>query len=131
MSLKRDAEDSSSVENGQKKQKTENEGEWVVPEKFNQVKEELKCLPWKADETVQELITEVISKANTDAFFVAGIFSPPNTLETSSLPVRLISCFMLPYQALLFLLSFMLSLTHAHRFGSYCKPISEVEECVA
>ena len=75
MSLKRDAEDTV-VENGHsdgnKKQKTDSE-EWVIPEKFKQVKEELNCLPWSSDVTVQDLITETIGKANTDAFFVAGM----------------------------------------------------------
>lgn len=79
MSLKRDAEDSVAVENGHgdeaiaKKQKTESPEEWVIPEKFQKVKEELNCQPWPADVTVQDLITEVIGKANTDAFFVAGM----------------------------------------------------------
>lgn len=61
-------------ETGVKKQKVETE-EWVVPEKFKQVKEELGSQPWDPEATsVQELITDVISKANTDAFFVAGMF---------------------------------------------------------
>jgi hypothetical protein len=73
MSLKRDAEDS--VEDGSseasKKQKTTEE--WVIPEKFKQCKEELNTQPWDSDVTVQDLITDLIGKANTDAFFIAGM----------------------------------------------------------
>lgn len=79
MSLKRDAADAV-VENGEggdasKKQKTTTNEEWVIPEKFKQVKEELSCQPWGADVTVQDLITEMIGKANVDAFFVAGMWN--------------------------------------------------------
>eukprot|EP00026_Physarum_polycephalum_P008533 Phypoly_transcript_08621.p1 GENE.Phypoly_transcript_08621~~Phypoly_transcript_08621.p1 ORF type:complete len:437 (+),score=68.94 Phypoly_transcript_08621:41-1351(+) len=75
MSKREAPEDSVAADDGhnEKKQKTENAGEWVIPEKFNQVKEELKCQPWNADVTVQDLITEVVGKANTDAFFVADL----------------------------------------------------------
>lgn len=78
MSNKRDADSAveEKEENG-KKQKTEvpasSGEEWTIPEKFNQVKEELKCQPWLQDVTVQDLITDVISKASTDAFFVADL----------------------------------------------------------
>lgn len=70
---KREADETVAVEeNGSKKQKVE---EWVVPEKFKQVKEELACQPWNPEVTsVQDLITDVISKASTDAFFVAGMY---------------------------------------------------------
>jgi hypothetical protein len=77
MSKREAPEDSVAVEEGHndaKKQKTETTaGVWEIPAKFTQVKEELNCQPWNADVTVQDLITEVVGKANTDAFFVAGM----------------------------------------------------------
>lgn len=61
-----------------KKQKTESvpsapTSGWVIPEKFSKVKEDLKCQPLKEGVTVQDLIAEMIPKAETDAFFVADL----------------------------------------------------------
>lgn len=70
---KREAE-APAEENGhaEKKAKVEEE-EWVIPEKFTKVKEELKCQPWKEGASAQDLIAGMVGNAETDAFFVAGM----------------------------------------------------------
>lgn len=74
MSLKRDAAGIvEEVEGGEtKRQKTEEQA-WTIPEKFSKIKEELKSQPWKEGVTVQELIGEIVGKAETDAFFIADL----------------------------------------------------------
>lgn len=81
MSQKRDNEQAQLEEQQQagKKQKTEGAG-WVIPAKFAAVLEDLKSQPWKEGVTVQDLIGELIGKAETDAFFIAGMIIIPYTI---------------------------------------------------
>jgi len=74
MSLKRESE-AAILEDAHvdKKLKTTSSEDWVIPEKFNKVKEDLKCQPWKEGTTVQDLITGMVGTAETDAFFVADL----------------------------------------------------------